>query len=59
MDEPSQAPGAVRSPAMPLQTALTGDPQFRPTRAVVLDMVEEFIDAAPRLDGLVEVEQPH
>ena len=28
--------------------------RIRPTRAVVLDMVEEFIDTIGRLEGLVE-----
>lgn len=28
--------------------------RVRPTRSVVLDMVEEFIDTIGRLDGLVE-----
>ena len=28
--------------------------RVRPTRAVVLDMVEEFIDTVGRLEGLVE-----
>jgi NAD(P)H-dependent flavin oxidoreductase YrpB (nitropropane dioxygenase family) len=54
-----QAAGHPGAKARELATYFVGQvvgslDRIRPTRAVVLDMVEEFIDTVGRLDGLVE-----
>jgi NAD(P)H-dependent flavin oxidoreductase YrpB (nitropropane dioxygenase family) len=55
----AQAAGQQGSKARELATYFVGQvvgslDRVRPTRAVVLDMVEEFIDTIGRLEGLVE-----
>ena len=55
----NQAAGQPGAKARELATYFVGQvvgslDRVRPTRAVVLDMVEEFIDTIGRLEGLVE-----